>query len=70
VAAADFNHDGNGVSCKVSVTFTPGAKGTRTVTVEINDNGGGSPQGVLLRGLEVSPSGAKAAVIGDRWRHG
>jgi len=39
-----------GASCKVTVTFTPGAKGTRTATAEINDNGGGSPQGVLLSG--------------------
>ncbi len=39
-----------GASCKVTVTFTPGAKGTRTATAEINDNGGGSPQGILLTG--------------------
>jgi hypothetical protein len=41
---------GPGASCKVTVTFTPKAPGTRTATAEINDDGGGSPQGVLLTG--------------------
>ncbi len=39
-----------GATCKVTVTFTPGAKGTRDALVNVNDNGGGSPQGVLLTG--------------------
>ena len=41
---------GPGASCKVNVTFAPNAKGTRTAVADINDNGGGSPQGVLLSG--------------------
>jgi hypothetical protein len=41
---------GAGTSCTVAVTFMPGEKGTRTSTLEINDNGGGSPQGVPLTG--------------------
>jgi hypothetical protein len=39
-----------GAICKITVTFTPGAKGTRDALVNVNDNGGGSPQGVLLTG--------------------
>jgi len=39
-----------GAICKIIVTFTPGAKGTRDALVNVNDNGGGSPQGVLLTG--------------------
>jgi hypothetical protein len=32
------------------VTFTPSAKGKRTASVAITDNGGGSPQLVALSG--------------------
>jgi len=39
-----------GATCKITVTFTPGAKGTRDALVNVNDNGGGSPQRVLLTG--------------------
>jgi hypothetical protein len=39
-----------GATCKITVTFTPGAKGTRDALANVNDNGGGSPQGVLLKG--------------------
>jgi hypothetical protein len=41
---------GAGANCTVTVTFMPGQKGTRTSTLEINDNGGSSPQGVPLTG--------------------
>jgi hypothetical protein len=41
---------GAGKSCAVSVTFTPRAKGTRTGSLSISDNGGGSPQTVSLSG--------------------
>jgi FG-GAP-like repeat len=37
-------------SCKVSVAFTPTAKGARSAEVLINDNGGASPQQVSLAG--------------------
>jgi uncharacterized repeat protein (TIGR03803 family) len=40
----------SGASCFVSVTFTPSAKGKRTASVSITDNGGGSPQTVSLTG--------------------
>jgi hypothetical protein len=41
---------GSGASCTFSVTFTPLAKGNRTASVQISDNGGGSPQLVPLTG--------------------
>jgi len=44
------NQIGPGANCTISVTFKPTATGTRTGTAEINDNGGGSPQGVQLTG--------------------
>jgi two-component sensor histidine kinase len=39
-----------GGSCTIQVTFTPKAKGKRSATLEVNDNGGGSPQKVGLIG--------------------
>ncbi|HWY22227.1 MAG TPA: FG-GAP-like repeat-containing protein [Candidatus Acidoferrum sp.] len=39
-----------GKSCTVSLTFTPSAKGTRTASLSVADNGGGSPQTVSLSG--------------------
>jgi hypothetical protein len=41
---------GPGANCTISVTFKPTATGTRTAAADINDSGGGSPQGVLLSG--------------------
>jgi hypothetical protein len=40
----------SGASCKITMTFTPSAKGKRTANVTITDNGGGSPQLVALSG--------------------
>jgi FG-GAP-like repeat/Abnormal spindle-like microcephaly-assoc'd, ASPM-SPD-2-Hydin len=37
-------------SCTVSVTFSPTATGARTATLSVKDNGGGSPQTVVLNG--------------------
>ena len=37
-------------SCTISVTFTPTAAGTRTASIAISDNGGGSPQSISLTG--------------------
>ena len=55
--AADFvqtNTCGTGIAaranCRISVTFTPTATGTRTAAVSVTDNGGGSPQSVVLTG--------------------
>jgi Concanavalin A-like lectin/glucanases superfamily/Bacterial Ig-like domain (group 2)/Abnormal spindle-like microcephaly-assoc'd, ASPM-SPD-2-Hydin len=39
-----------GTSCKISVTFTPSALGTRTGTLTITDNAGTSPQTASLTG--------------------
>jgi hypothetical protein len=40
-----------GKNCKIMVTFTPTALGTRTGTLTINDNAAGSPQTVALSGI-------------------
>lgn len=39
-----------GRSCSIAVTFTPSARGTRSASLTITDNGGGSPQIVTLTG--------------------
>jgi hypothetical protein len=39
-----------GASCFITVKFTPSATGSRSATVSISDNGGGSPQKVTLAG--------------------
>jgi hypothetical protein len=39
-----------GRNCTFSLTFTPSAKGSRTATLSVADNGGGSPQTVRLSG--------------------
>lgn len=41
-----------GKSCTYSIVFKPTAKGQRTGTFNLTDNGGGSPQKVTLVGLE------------------
>jgi hypothetical protein len=39
-----------GASCSIDVTFTPAASGTRTATLTVTDNAGGSPQNASLSG--------------------
>jgi hypothetical protein len=39
-----------GRSCTLSVTFAPTATGSRTASLSVADNGGGSPQTVSLSG--------------------
>jgi hypothetical protein len=39
-----------GGSCTITVTFTPRDKGFKTATLEVSDDGGGSPQTVTLSG--------------------
>jgi hypothetical protein len=39
-----------GGTCTISVTFTPQQTGSLTATLDVNDNGGGSPQTVSLAG--------------------
>jgi len=59
VNAADYTESDNcvkagtiapGGSCTINVTFTPAAKGFRSATLGVTDNGGGSPQNVALTG--------------------
>lgn len=40
----------SGASCTVSIEFEPTAVGTRTATLQLNDDGGASPQTVALTG--------------------
>jgi uncharacterized protein YjdB len=62
-----------GASCLISVTFNPTAAGTRKGSLNIYDNGGGSPQSVALSGsavdttkslvsISVSPSNPSVAL--------
>jgi hypothetical protein len=43
-------------SCKISVTFTPMAAGTRNAAVSITDNAPDSPQSVPLTGVGILPA--------------
>jgi hypothetical protein len=40
----------SGATCSIAVSFKPTAKGSRTATVTITDDGGGSPQKIALAG--------------------
>src|SRR5205823_11893237 len=42
-----------GGSCRIDVTFTPGARGNRHASLKIVDDGGASPQAVPLAGTGV-----------------
>ncbi len=54
-----------GANCKVSVTFTPTATGTRNGTLSFNDNAPGSPQTVALTGI-----GTSLALTPTSWNFG
>jgi Cep192 domain 4 len=45
-----------GGTCTLSVTFTPSKTGTRTATLNINDNAPDTPQTVSLTGTGVAPT--------------
>ena len=45
-------------SCSISVTFTPGAAGTRSASLTISDNAVGSPHSVALSGTGTTPTPA------------
>jgi hypothetical protein len=47
-----------GLSCSISVTFSPAATGTYTATLNVADNAAGSPQMVALTGTGGVPTGA------------
>jgi hypothetical protein len=62
---SDFGTGGNcptapatlspGQACQINVFFTPTTSGTRTATVDINDNAPGSPQTITLTGSGNAP---------------
>jgi hypothetical protein len=77
--AADFsksntstcgNSLGAGANCTVNVIFTPAAAGSRTASLLISDDGGGSPQAVTLTGTGTSGPAARlstsAVVFGEQ----
>src|SRR2546421_267912 len=47
-----------GSSCAISLTFTPGASGTRSANLTFTDNAAGSPQAVALSGTGVIAAAA------------
>ncbi|HEX5411659.1 MAG TPA: choice-of-anchor D domain-containing protein, partial [Terriglobia bacterium] len=46
---------GAGASCKINVTFTPTAAGTRTASLRVTDNASSSPQTTALTGVGIAP---------------
>jgi hypothetical protein len=64
-AASDFAAGGNcpispntlgvGLSCNITVTFTPSAVGSLSASLTIADNASGSPQAVALMGNAIAP---------------
>jgi hypothetical protein len=66
--SVDFSQTNNcgtslapGATCSINVTFTPGANGTRTATLNLTDSSANSPQTVALSGVgspvNLSPAG-------------
>jgi hypothetical protein len=45
-----------GSSCSISVTFTPGAAGSRSASLSISDNATGSPHTLALTGTGTAPA--------------
>jgi len=64
------NSLGAGANCTVNVIFTPAAAGSRTASLLISDDGGGSPQAVTLAGTGTSGPVARlstsAVVFGEQ----
>ncbi|PYV35050.1 MAG: hypothetical protein DMG22_03695, partial [Acidobacteria bacterium] len=67
---ADFaqtNNCGNsvaaGVTCTISVTFTPAATGTRSGTLTVTDNATNSPQTASLTGTGTTAGGSGPALV-------
>ncbi len=62
---AETNNCGTSVAinatCTISVTFKPAAVGPRAGTVEIADDGAGSPQTITLTGTGVAPTFSASA---------
>jgi len=57
------NRLGAGANCMVNVIFTPAA-GSRTASLLISDDGGGSPQAVTLAGMGTSGPVARLSTAG------
>jgi hypothetical protein len=67
-ASGDFAQTNNcgtstapGASCTIAVTFTPTVAGSRTGTLTVTDNAGGSPQTVALSGTAAAVSLASSS---------
>ena len=45
-----------GANCTLSVSFSPTASGSRTASISVTDNAGGSPQAVPLTGTGTAPA--------------
>ena len=58
------NRSGAGANCMVNVIFTPAAAGSRTASLVISDDGGGSPQAVTLAGMGTSGPVARLSTAG------
>jgi len=58
----DFTQTGNcsslagGATCNINVTFTPGATGSRSATMQIIDNAANSPQTLAVSGTGAAPT--------------
>jgi hypothetical protein len=53
---------GPGLSCMVSITFTPTATGARSASFLVSDDAGGSPQSVSLSGTGANPMPSLASL--------
>ena len=65
------NSLGAGSKCMVNVTFTPAAAGSRTASLMISNDGGGSPQAVALAGTGTSGAAARKPRLlsGERFKN-
>ncbi len=68
--SGDFSQQNNcgsslpaGEACSINVTFTAGALGTRTATLNVNDSGANSPQAVSVTGSGIVPVTLSASSI-------
>jgi len=56
------NSLGAGANCTVNIIFTPEAAGSRTASLMISDDGGGSPQAVPVAGTGTSGAAARLSI--------
>ena len=76
--SGDFSQSNNcgkslgvGANCTANVIFTPSAAGTRTASLVISDDGGGSPQAVVLAGIGATGTAVRkpGRLSGEEIRH-